>query len=97
MGRPPKYSKEFKQEAVNLIQTTNRTRGEVADSLGINRGTLGNWIRASNQTGRQAATGPLDENERNELARLRKEVKGLRQDRDILRKAAAYFATETIR
>ncbi len=96
MGRPSKHSKEFKEEAVNLALSTNRSRSDIAASLGVNKGTLGNWIRAAEQA-ETPPKGSLNDAERDELSRLRKEVRDLRQDRDILRKAAAYFATETIR
>ncbi len=97
MGRPSKFSNEFKEEAVNLALNTNRSRSDIADSLGVNKGTLGNWVREARQATKPPTPGALSEAERDELARLRKEVRDLRQDRDILRKAAAYFATETIR
>lgn len=66
--------------------------------VGINKNTLGNWVKAARQaTADLHDPDALDADERAELARLRKENRGLRHDRDILRKAAAYFATETIR
>ncbi len=71
---------------------------EVARSLGINDGTLSNWVKADREAReRSADPAALSEDERDELKRLRKEVTELRVDREILRKAAAYFARETIR
>lgn len=98
MGRPSKYPEEFRREAVELVRTTNRSRAQVAKSLGIHDGTLSNWIRKANKTGQDSNSEPaLTESERTELARLRKENTELRTDREILRKAAAYFAKETLR
>lgn len=98
MGRPSQHTKEFKAEAVELVRTSGRTHADIAESLGINKNTLGNWVNKARKAER-AAEDPdqLDDDERAELARLRKENRELRQDRDILRKAAAYFAKETIR
>ncbi len=72
MGRPSKHSKEFKEEAVNLALSTNRSRSDIAASLGVNKGTLGNWIRAAEQA-ETPPKGSLNDAERDELSRLRKE------------------------
>ncbi len=98
MGRPSKYTDEFKAEAVELVRSSDRTLVDIAESLGINKNTLGNWLKAAREAARDdVGPGHLDTDERTELGRLRKENRELRQDRDILRKAAAYFAKETIR
>lgn len=94
MGRPGKYPEEFRREAVALYRSSERSRAEVARSLGISDGSLAAWVKAADAA---EEPGALDADERAELARLRREVKDLRQDREILRKAAAYFAKETIR
>ena len=98
MGRPAKYPPEFQREAVELVLGSGRSINEVALSLGIKRGTLGNWVNAARDA-RDLGADPdgLSENERVELQRLRRENIELRSDREILRKAAAYFARETIR
>ena len=92
MGRPSKYPEEFRREAVALFRSSDRSRAEVAKSLGISDGSLAAWVKAA---ARDEQPGALDANERAELARLRKENADLRMDREILRKAAAYFARET--
>lgn len=98
MGRPSKYPAEFQAEAVRLVLTTDKPMAEVARDLGINDKTLGNWVRREReQQTIDALPGALSEHERLELKRLRKEVADLRVEREILRKAAAYFAKETIR
>lgn len=94
MGRPAKYPEEFRREAVALYRSSDRSRVEVAKSLGISDGSLATWIKAAEE---QEAPGALDPTERAELERLRAENKDLRMDREILRKAAAYFARETTR
>ena len=86
MGRPAKYPEEFRREAVELYRSSERSRAEVAKSLDISDGSLA-----------AEAPGALDPDERAELDRLRRENKDLRMDREILRKAAAYFARETFR
>jgi transposase len=98
MGRPAKYPPEFQREAVELVLGSGRSINEVALSLGIKRGTLGNWVKAARDA-RDRGSDPdrLSESERVELQRLRREVLELRADREILRKAAAYFARETMR
>lgn len=98
MGRRAKYPPEFQHEAVELVLGSGRPIAEVARGLGINDGTLGNWVKAARDA-RARAGDPegLSESERVELQRLRKEVVELRTDREILRKAAAYFARETMR
>lgn len=93
MGRPSRYPEEFRREAVELYRSSDRSRAEVARSLGISDGTLAAWVK---QARRDAESG-LDPDERAELERLRKENRELRMDREILRKAAAYFARETNR
>ena len=98
MGRPSRYTPEFRREALELIRSSGRPIAEVARSLGISDGTLGNWVKADREAReRSADLSALTESEREELRRLRKEVAELQLEREILRKAAAYFARETIR
>ena len=98
MGRPSKYPDEFRREAVELVRSSGRSRVDVARSLGISDNTLANWVNADHEARARAADPrALDESEREELKRLRKEVADLKMDREILRKAAAYFARETTR
>ncbi len=94
MGRPSKYPEEFRREAVELYRSSDRPRCEVAKSLGISDGFLAAWVK---QVGEAEAPGALSGDERAELEALRKENRELRMDREILRKAAAYFARETNR
>jgi len=93
MGRPSRYPEEFRREAVELYRSSDRSRAEVARSLGISDGSLAAWVKAA----RSEAESGLDADDRAELERLRRENRELRMDREILRKAAAYFARETNR
>lgn len=98
MGRPTKYSDQFRRDALALVESSGRPIAEVARSLGISEGTLWNWVRAARDaTQRAADPDALTESERDELRRLRKENVELRSDKEILRRAAAYFARETMR
>lgn len=94
MGGPAKSPEEFGREAVELYRSSDRSRVEVATSLGISDGSLAALVKA---VVAEEEPGALDANERAELERLRKESKDLRMDREILRKAAVDFALETNR
>lgn len=85
------YTAEFKAEAVKLVTEGGYTVGEAAQSLGIERSLLGYWKRRMSG-GTDSAT--LTEDEQMELKRLREENRRLRMERDILKKAAAFFANE---
>ena len=94
MGRPSKYTEEFRREAVELFLSGDRPRSKVAESLGIHDGSLAAWVKEHE---RNNAPGALSDDERAELKRLRKENAELKQDREILKRAAVYFAKETTR
>jgi len=98
MGRPSKYPAEFRQEAVRLALVSDESRAAVARRLGINETTLRNWV-ADHLAEEARGSDPLAiaVSEREELRQLRKENAELRTEREILRKAAAYFAQETVR
>ena len=86
--RRPTYSPEFKAEAVRLVRTTSDAIGKIARDLGVQPGTLRSWVDAM----RPPAAEPLTTDERTELQQLRRENRRLREERDILKKAAAFFA-----
>lgn len=98
MGRPMKYPEQLRREAVQLVVESGRARVEIARSLGILDNTLRNWVVAD-RAARQRAADPdaLTEDELAELKRLRKENLALKTGREILHKAAAFFARETMR
>ena len=98
MGRPSKYPEQFRQEAVQLALSSDDSRASVARRLGVNETTLRNWVADHlAEEARQADPLSVTQSEFEELRRLRREVAELRTEREILRKAAAYFAQETIR
>lgn len=98
MGRPNKYPDQFRKDAIELARSSGRPVAEVARSLNIAEGTLWNWVRAARDADSRAGDPEaLSESERDELARLRKQVIELQTDKEILRRAAAYFARETMR
>lgn len=85
------YTAEFKAEAVGLVLEQGLSTSRAARDLGVSQSTLSNWVKASQLA---AVPGALTNAEREELKRLRAEAKILRMERDILKKAAAFFAKE---
>ena len=89
----PAYPPEFKAEAVRLVASSDRSLSRLAKDLGVADQTLRNWVRhAEIDDGGRDALAP---SEREELRQLRREVRTLRQEREILNKAAAFFARES--
>lgn len=89
----PPYPPEFRREAVQLVQSTERSIAQVARDLGVSDQTLRNWIKQADvDAGRREG---LTSEEREELRRLRRENRTLLQEREILKKAAAFFARES--
>ena len=88
------FTQEFRDEAVRLAQTSGRSRREVASDLGIGLSTLRNWIdRRRERQMEQPPEGRQDDMAA-ELKRLRRENEVLRQEREILKRATAFFAKE---
>jgi transposase-like protein len=95
-GRPPKETAEFRSEAVRLVEESGQSLRQVARDLGLSVETLRRWVlQAKAETG-AGPVGALTTDERAELRRLRQEVRILQQEREILKKAAAFFAKETL-
>jgi transposase len=91
-----KYTREFKTEAVRLIDEQDMTIAQVSKDLGINSNMLGRWKKELQDDVRQAFPGKGHlKPEEEELRRLRRENALLRQERDILKKATAFFAKES--
>lgn len=88
-----KYTQQYKDEAVELVVASGRPIAEVARDLGLNEGTLGNWVNQAKRSGK-VKERPLDASDREELRRLQEENRQLRMERDFLKKAAAWFASE---
>lgn len=96
MPRPSKYPEEFRRDAVELVRSSGRSLREVGKELGVNHETLRNWVNAARQAeaGQRDGAEPISADEREELRRLRKKVAELELEKEILRKAAQYFAKE---
>jgi len=88
-----RYPKEFKEQVVALVRT-GRSANSVAKEFQLSDNTVGNWVKQADVDA-GARTDGLTTEERQELARLRRENKQLKLERDILSKAAAWFARET--
>jgi transposase len=88
----PTYPPEFRAEAVRLVRSSGKSQAEIARDLGISHNSLRLWIKQA-RVDEGSAPG-LTTDEREELRRLRREVRVLREEREILKKAAAFFAKE---
>jgi transposase len=91
-SRPP-YPPEFRREAIELYRLSGKSIKQVAADLGISDMSLRNWLKQGDvDAGKRAG---LTSDEREELRALRRENRTLRMEREILKKAAAFFAKET--
>jgi transposase len=91
-----RYTPQFKKEAVELILNQDYTLAQAASSLGISRNVLGRWRTEYREQGKQAFPGAGHQSpEAEELKRLREEVRKLKLEKEILKKAAAFFARES--
>ncbi len=88
-----KYTQEYKAEAVELVVSSGRPVAEIARDLGLNEGTLGNWVNTAKKIG-DIKSKPLSVDERAHMKELEEENRKLRMERDFLKKAAAWFASQ---
>ena len=97
MPRPRRFfPPEYKAEVVELIRSAGKTAGQVARELDLTETAVRQWVKQADlDVGRR--TDGLTTAERDELRQLRREVRDLREEREILRKAAVFFARETDR
>ncbi len=95
MSRRKRYSKEFKLDAVSLVLDQGYSRTEAARSLGLNGNMLGRWVSEQRTDGGQAfrGNGKLTP-EQEEIRKLRSQVKNLKMEKEILKKATVFFAKE---
>jgi transposase len=92
MPKKRKYTPEYRAEAVRLVGIGDRSVSEVARDLGISMQTLWQWVEQAKVE--DARPEELTTTEREELKQLRREVARLREEREILKKATAFFAKE---
>jgi transposase len=90
--RPP-YPEEFRRDAVGLVRAGRSVR-DVSGSLGISQQSLRSWVK-QDQLNRRERDDGLSDDEKAELRELRKRVRRLEQEKEILKRAAAFFAAET--
>ena len=90
-----KFDTDFREGAVRLVRETGKPVVEVARDLGINAGTLGNWVNADKRR-RGDGSGALSEDERAELARLRRENAELAMERDVLKRPVAFWVKDAM-
>jgi len=93
--RRRRFSREFKLEAVKLILDGGVKPGQAARDLGVTETSLRRWIKQHEVDHGRGAPGVLTTDEKEELTRLRREVRTLRMEREVLKKATAFFAKES--
>ncbi len=88
------FTDEFKAGAVSLVLNKGKSITQVSKDLDLTPSSLGKWVEQARADAGKSTRGTLTTDEKDELARLRKEVRELRLEREILKKAAAFFAKE---
>jgi transposase len=90
-----KFDQDFRDGAVRIVRETRKPIAQVARELGVNEGTLGNWVALDRQR-REAGDGALDADERAELVRLRRKCAELEMRCDVLKRSVALWAGEAM-
>jgi transposase len=88
------FDRDFREGAVRLVAETGKPIAQVARDLGINAGTLANWVARDRR--RRGGDGALSEDERAELARLRRENAELLMERDVLKRSVALWVKDAM-
>jgi len=88
------FTDEFKAEVVRKVLAGGKTAGQIARDLDLTETAVRKWVKQSQVDRGKGPPGAITTAEKEELARLRKEVRELREDREILKKAAAFFAKQ---
>ncbi|MEI2825127.1 MAG: transposase [Dermatophilaceae bacterium] len=87
-----RYDREFREGAVRIVEETKKPIAQVARDLGVNEGTLGNWVQRARAE--REGRGELSEADFDELKRLRAEVAELRMERDVLKRSVVLWVKE---
>jgi transposase len=90
-----KFTPEYKAQVVRMCREEGRNAAEVGRELGLARTVVSNWVKQASIDEKGGGTGPLTSEERAEYLALKRENKKLRQEREILRHATAFFAKES--
>jgi transposase len=90
-----RFDQDFKEGAVRIVRETGKPVAQVARELGINEGTLGNWVNLDRRR-RGDGNGALSEDERAELVRLRRECAELAMERDVLKRSVALWVKDAM-
>src|SRR5262245_26320871 len=90
-----RFEPEYRAEVVRLVQTSGKSVGEISRELDLTESAVRAWVKQAEVDAGKGPKGALTTAERDELAALRREVKSLRMEREILKKATAFFAKET--
>jgi len=89
----PTYTREFKQQAVKLFETSGKSKTQIARDLGISDSALNKWCKEFGERGQEAFPGKGHQTSiEEEMRKLHREIEILRQERDILKKAVSIFA-----
>jgi transposase len=89
------FSKTYKAEVVELVRKSGKSIGAIAKDLDLTETALRSWVKQAEVDGGRGPAGALTTAEREELAQLRRRVKTLEMEREILKKATAFFAKES--
>lgn len=89
------FTPEYKAEVVALVRKSGKTVGQVSRDLDLTETAVRAWVRQADIDDGKGGAGPLTSAERDELAAARREIKALKLEREILKKATAFFAKET--
>ncbi|HET7385090.1 MAG TPA: transposase [Nocardioidaceae bacterium] len=87
-----KYDREFREGAVRIVEESGKPTAQIARDLGVNEGTLGNWVTRARET--REGRGELSKDDYEELKRLRGEVAELRMERDVLKRSVVLWVKE---
>jgi transposase len=87
-----KYDREFREGAVRIVEETRKPIAQIARDLGVNEGTLGNWVKLARES--RDGSASLSKDDYAELQRLRGEVAELRMERDVLKRAVVLWVKE---